>query len=129
NIPHYAFTVADPSSNGVSTVASNITVTLEYQRGGVTLSERTLSPVSGTYLVPITTEGLSSTWYLGGYSTTHRVIVTATDEAGNSQSKTFEFKARVRTPEVSVSVTDLPETISSTSFANRATLDGKSKEL
>ena len=126
--PYYGIVVSDDNGNAGFTVPENIVVKMRYRQGSTTVKDwTTIDPITGSndwYTIPLVNEYLTSSWSSVDENVIHTIDISATDDMGNTQNQSFQFRAYVVVPALSVGVSDVTSSFSAT-FASRSSLHNK----
>jgi len=129
SIPYIALNVSDSVLGTNNTANGDLLVKMQYKLNGtIKKSWAILDPVinsvdGGGYLIPMTSEGLDSSWLSATATDVHRVEIEITDRVGNQKIYGWEFKVEFVAPALEVNVVDINSF--NQSFANRALLHNK----
>jgi len=126
NIPFFGFTIIDAPDGINNTPLDDLNVELRYLKNNVQIGEaKQLSATENEYLVPLVSEFLHINWDQTNPSDTHKIQITATDIAGNTQIQDFTFHADIYVPEMQMdAVNNIPQDVfATTPFNNRIVLN------
>ena len=125
-ILYFAFEANDPAIAGAEDYDAAVTLSMKYERNGTEyVSERTLTPVEGQYLVPLVGTYFGDTWLTALPSDLNSLILEAKDPVGNVSELSLDFQLDfvVASPTVAAS-DEFAEFISGVEFADRQSLYG-----
>lgn len=101
-IAYFTFDVDDPADFTVYTAAADLDVSLVYKIDSQQIGDEIdLSPLAtddSKYLVPLAQETLNENWDQSSEDKLHEVIISVKDQADNSSTQTFSFKAKFDVP-------------------------------
>ncbi|THB75561.1 MAG: hypothetical protein D6B28_00240 [Gammaproteobacteria bacterium] len=121
NIAYFSFIANDPADHTVYTEVEDLDVSMIYKIGSKQVGDEIeLTPLGGNeswFVIPLAEETLDNDWDQSTENQLHEIVVTVKDQAENSVSKTFSFKAKFDAPSLTINSLNIDSTVNIYSWA------------